>query len=69
MKLSEAQKAQLINEIGQDVADEILTNGYYLQVADPGAQARINRESPLLGLWYTYGGSVHKVDLPVTVVL
>lgn len=69
VKLSEAQKAQLINEIGQDVADEILTNGYYLQVADPGAQARINRESPLLGLWYTYGGSVHKVDLPVTVVL
>lgn len=69
VELSEAQKAQLMNEIGEDVSDEILTNGYYLQVADPGAQARVNRESPLLGLWYTYGGSMHRVELPVTVVL
>ena len=46
-----------------------MTAGYYLLGADPGAQARVNRESPTLGLWYTYGGSVHRVNLPVTAVL
>ncbi len=69
VSLSESQKAQLINEIGKDVSSEIFTKGYYLMVADPGAQARVNRDTPLLGLWYTYGGSVHRVDLPTTVIL
>lgn len=67
--LSESQRAQLMNEIGEDVSDQILTDGYYLMVADPGASARVNRDTPTLGLWYTYGGSVHKLELPVTVVL
>ena len=67
--LSEAQKAELITEIGQDVSSEIFTNGYYLQITDPGAVVRANRESPVMGLWYTYGGSVHKVELPATAVL
>ena len=69
VELSESQRAQLMNEIGEDVSSEIYTNGYYLLVADPGAQARVNRDTPTLGLWYTYGGSVHKIDLPVTAVL
>lgn len=67
--LSESQKAELISEIGQDVSSEIFTNGYYLQIADPGAVVRNVRESPIMGLWYTYGGSVHKIDLPATAVL
>lgn len=67
--LSESQRAQLMNEIGEDVSDQILTDGYYLMVADPGASARVDRDTPTLGLWYTYGGSVHKLELPVTAVL
>lgn len=67
--LSEAQKAQLISEIGEDVSEQIFTNGYYLLIGDPGAVVRGQRESPLLGLWYTYGGSVHKLDLPVSAIL
>ena len=67
--LSESQRAQLINEIGQDVSNQILTDGYYLMVADPGAQARVDRDTPTLGLWYTYGGSVHRLELPVTAIL
>lgn len=66
--LSQSQKAQLINEIGEDVSSEMYTNGYYLQVSDPGAQARQNRESPTIGLWFTYGGAVHKLDIPVTLI-
>lgn len=69
VKLSEAQKAQLYAEIGIDVADDIYTDGYYLVVEDPGAQARANRESPVCGLWYTYGGQINKVELPATVIL
>lgn len=69
VELSEAQKAELFTEIGEDVSSKIFTDGFYLLVADPGAIARAGRETPLCGLWYTYGGSVHKVNLPVTAVL
>ena len=66
--LNELQKSQLLNEIGEDKSDTINTDGYYLLVTDPGAQARQNRESPTIGLWYTYGGAVHKLDVPVTMI-
>lgn len=69
LNLSEAQKAQLYNEIGIDVSDVLYTDGYYLLVADPGAQARVERETPVCGLWYTYGGAVQKIELPATVIL
>lgn len=68
VSLSQAQKAQLINEIGDDVSDDLYTDGYYVQVDDPGANARANRESPTIGIWYTYGGAVHKLDVPLTLV-
>lgn len=69
VSISEAQRAQLMYEIGEDVSSEIMTNGFYLLIQDPGASVRVNRDTPTLGLWYTYGGSVHRVDLPVTAVL
>ena len=67
--LSASQIAQLTNEIGEDVSSQINTDGYYLMVSDPGAQARVDRDTPTLGLWYTYGGSVHRIELPVTAIL
>jgi hypothetical protein len=69
LNLSEAQKAQLYNEIGIDVSEQLYTDGYFLLVADPGAQARVERETPVCGLWYTYGGAVQKIELPATVIL
>lgn len=68
VSLSQAQKAQLVNEIGEDVSTDIYSDGYYLTVEDPGANARANRESPTIGIWYTYGGAVHKLDVPLTLV-
>ena len=68
VSLNQTQKAQLINEIGSDVSQQIMSDGYYLQIVDPGATARQNRESPTIGLWFTYGGAVHKLDIPVTLV-
>lgn len=68
VSLSQSQIAQLYNEIGKDVSSQIQTNGYYLMVSDPGASARVNRDSPSIGLWFTYGGAVHRLDIPLTLI-
>lgn len=68
--LSESQKAQILQETGdENAASDIQTKGFYLFVQDPGATARANRESPVMGLYYAYAGSVQRVELPVTSVL
>lgn len=69
MALSEAQKAEVISEAGMDITDALQTEGYYLQVEDAGAQVRTNRESPSIGLWYTYAGSVQKIELASTLII
>jgi hypothetical protein len=69
ISLSETQKSELLNEAGLDISPEITNYGYYLKVADPGAVARNNRESPLISLWYAYAGSIQKLDVASTVVL
>lgn len=66
--LSEAQKAQLVYEVGKDVSVEMYTNGYYLRVSDPGADARLKRESPTVYFYFTYAGSVHRLVVPVRIV-
>lgn len=68
VSLNESQKATLISEIGEDVSSTIYTDGYYCLISDPGATARQNRESPTIGIWYTYAGAVHKLDIPLTLV-
>lgn len=67
--LSEAQKAQLVSELGGDFSDEIYNNGYYLQILDATAQARQQRTSPPCNLVYTYGGAVHRLTLPAIAVV
>jgi hypothetical protein len=67
--LSEAQKAEINTEVGRDVSMQIFTNGYYLQVDDPAPEVRAERGSPIIGMWYTEGGSVHHLDVPVTVIM
>ncbi len=68
--LSELQKAQVINESGVDtVNSEIFNKGYYLQVLDPGAKVRWDRESPLINLWYSYGGSINRLSVASTAIV
>lgn len=69
VKLSETQKAELFQEAGEDISMKLWTDGYYLQILDPGAHARVNRESPVISLWYTYGGSINRLDVPATAIL
>lgn len=67
--LSNAQKGQLIQELGADYSDEIYQNGYYLQILDATAQIRQQRKSPPCNLVYTYGGAVHRLTLPALAVV
>lgn len=67
--LSEAQKAQIMGEVGSDITAELYSNGYYLLVADPGAAARVTGDSPLVTLYYTDGGVVKKLQISSSVIL
>ena len=69
VELSESQKAELYREAGGDISEELYANGYVIQIEDPGASARVNRDSPTISLWYTYGGSVHRLEVASTAVL
>lgn len=70
ISLSESQKSQILQETGNsEAAGEIQSKGWFLLVRDPGASVRAQRGSPIASLYYAYGGSIQKVDLPVTAVL
>jgi hypothetical protein len=60
VKLSAAEAAEVNAAAGKNVTGAIQSNGYYIQVLDPGAQARTARTSPTINFWYTDGGSIQK---------
>ena len=68
LNLAEAQKAQFLRETNlDDQALSVLENdGYFLMVRDAGPQTRPNRDSPEVICYYTYAGSVHRLDIPAT---
>jgi hypothetical protein len=51
------------NAAGASVAGTIQSNGYYLQILDPGAQARNARQTPIINLFYTDGGAIQQFSL------
>jgi hypothetical protein len=67
--LSERQRSEVMNEAGLDISQELWTQGYYIQVLDPGASVRARRESPIVSLWYTYGGAVQRIEVASTAIL
>ena len=69
VRLSETQKTELISEAGKDISTDLYNNGYVLQILDATAAIRQARISPSMSFWYTYGGSVHKINLPSTAVV
>lgn len=69
MSLSNAQKAQIMQEVGVDISGDLDSTGYYLSVTDPSANVRADRGSPVMNLYFAYAGSVQKCELPVTAVL
>ena len=70
VNLSQTQKNEIQRETGGlDISTELYNSGYYLQIVDATAQIRQQRESPACNFWYTYGGSVHKINLPSTAIV
>ena len=69
VSLSEAQKAELIREAGLDITSNLQTDGYYLQVADAGAQVRTTRDTPNVSLFYAYGGSINRIEMASTLFI
>lgn len=69
LKLSEAQKAQINREAGLNIVPYIEQDGYYVQVLDPGANIRIKRDSPIINIWYAYGGSVNRLVVTSTALV
>ena len=67
--LSESQKAQIFNETGKDLSTELWTKGYAILVEDAGAAVRVGRNSPNISVYYTYGGSVNRIEVASTAVL
>jgi len=67
--LSERQRSEVMNEAGLDISQELWTQGYYVQVLDPGAEVRARRDSPIISIWFTYGGSVQRIEVASTAVL
>ena len=69
LNLSEAQKTELIREAGLDITSNLQTDGYSLQVIDGGPQVRTTRDTPSVSLWYSYAGSVQRVELASTLFI
>lgn len=63
VSLSSSQAAAVNAAAGANVAQTITSNGYYLQVLDPGATARNARQTPIINLWYTDGGAIQSFSL------
>lgn len=61
--LSAAQIAAVNQASGVNAASVIQTQGSYLQILDPGAQARTNRQSPIVNFWYSDGEDVQQITM------
>lgn len=61
--LSAQQTAEVNQQAGVNAASVIQTNGYYLQILDPGAAARANGDTPIINFWYTDGGDILRISM------
>lgn len=61
--LDSDQIAEVNQQAGQAVDQIISSQGYYLQILDPGATVRQERGSPIINFWYMDGGSIQKINM------
>lgn len=70
VSLSSGEIQQINTEANnQNAAVAVQTNGWFLQVIDPGANVRIARGSPIVNFWYADGQSVQKITMSSIAVL
>jgi hypothetical protein len=63
MTLSSTQAVAVNQAAGKSVSSTIESNGYYLQITDPGAVARQAKQTPIINFWYTYGSGIQKFSM------
>lgn len=61
--LSSDEIAAVNNRAGANISGTLQTQGWYLQVKDPGPTARASRGSPLITFFYVDGGSVQALNI------
>lgn len=66
VNLSALQVAEVNAQAGRNIANTLQTQGYYIQVLDPGAVVRGQNGSPVVNFWYTDGGSVLQINMAST---
>lgn len=68
ISLSQTQKVQLLQEIGKDVSQTLESAGWFMQITDPGAVIRGERQSPNCAFYYMDGGSIQKIVMSATAI-
>ena len=68
ISLSQTQKVQLLQEIGKDVSQTLESAGWYMQITDPGAVVRGQRQSPNCAFYYMDGGSIQRIVMSATAI-
>src|SRR5476649_2384091 len=61
--LSDSQKAQLQMALGIDVSQNIITQGFYMQIVPATAAIRSDRTSPSITFYYADGGAIQKITI------
>lgn len=72
LALNESQKAQIMQETGddgEDVIQAITSKGYWIGITLPDAASRANREAPSVTIFYAYAGSVQALSAEVIAVI
>lgn len=66
IELTNQQKDLINREFGTDVSGQLYAKGWALYVQMPSAQARANRESPIIKFFYTDGSSIQRIEMTST---
>ena len=69
VSLSSSQSAIIRNAVGIDISQSLFSQGYFLQILDPGAIVRNQRGTPVINFWYTSGGAIHQITVNSILVL
>jgi hypothetical protein len=63
LTLSPLQIAEVNTATGVNAAPQITTSGYYLQILTPSPDVQAEQGSPVINLFYAYGGGVEQITL------
>lgn len=69
LDLSESQRAQIMQEVGQDISTTLFTKGYWYGIEMPSANVRAERGSPIVSIFYCYAGAIQRITAEVTSII